>query len=106
VYVRKNARGVCVVARGRVCDNVWPVLFVRIGDKIVGRRYVRADVFQVYDLPVELERGRHRVAVGFENDAADSLTGRDPPISKSAKCASTDRRPPRSVPLPHAGIFF
>jgi tetratricopeptide (TPR) repeat protein len=72
-----KSRGICVVAKGTVCDNVWPILSIHFNGKIVGQRYICSPFYQAYTLPLELQPGVHTVGVGFENDASNPISKRD-----------------------------
>jgi hypothetical protein len=73
----RKSRGVCLIARATVCDDVWPILSIRVNGKMVGQRYICSSAYQVYTLPLELESGIHSLGVGFENDASNPITKRD-----------------------------
>jgi len=73
----RKSRVICIVARGTVCDGVWPILSIRISGKTIGQRYICSATFQAYTLPVELESGSHTIGVGFENDAVNPFLKRD-----------------------------
>lgn len=73
----RKSRGICIVARGTVCDNVWPILSIRVNGKTIGQRYLCTPFYQVYTLPLQLEAGSHSIGVGFENDASNPITKRD-----------------------------
>jgi len=73
----RKTKGLCIVARGTVCDDVWPIVSVRIDGRLIGKRYIRSYFYHTYTLPVELEPGTYSVEVAFENDGFNHYTRRD-----------------------------
>lgn len=75
--LREKSKGVCIIARGTICNNVWPIVSIRLGDRVVGQRYIRSEFYQAYALPLVLEPGEYSISVGFENDAYNPIARRD-----------------------------
>lgn len=79
----QKAKGICIVAKGVKCNDVWPILSVRRNGKIIGRRYINSYYYQVYDLPISFETGSDPIEFGFENDEYNPITGQDRNVALS-----------------------
>jgi tetratricopeptide (TPR) repeat protein len=81
------ARGICIVASGSVCDDIYPILSVRVNGRTVGKRYIRSRSVPIntpdksdslaYTLPVKLAAGTYRFDLVFDNDNRNEITGLD-----------------------------
>ena len=72
-----TTQGLCIVARGKPCNGIWPILTIRFQGGIIGRAYVRSTYFQTYTIPFVVTKGDRFFDVGFENDAVNRFTQED-----------------------------
>lgn len=67
----RAAKSLCIIARGSNAMVVWPYVVIRLDGREIGRRYLRHFAYRPYVLPVEAEKGKHRIEVDFLNDEFD-----------------------------------
>ena len=64
----------CLVARGRPAEGVWPVMAVAVDGVTRGSVAVTSACWCFYEMGVNLDAGRHAVTATFKNDYWNAVT--------------------------------